>query len=123
MLELAGRTADVVALGASPLADEAELARMAGIVTGSAGERADRVVLNLNLTAVGDEIPPWLAQRMGLTIDAMRAANAAGLLQGSPGEMAQTLQRRRDVTGISYICAGADHAERLAPVVELLRGQ
>ncbi len=30
MLALAGRTADVVALGASPLADEAELARMAG---------------------------------------------------------------------------------------------
>ena len=30
MLELAGREADVVALGASPLADDAELARMAG---------------------------------------------------------------------------------------------
>jgi hypothetical protein len=123
MLELAGREADVVALGASPLADDAELARMAAIVTGSAGERAERIVLNLNLTAVGDELPPWLAQRMGLTVAAMRSANAAGLLQGTPGQMAQTLQRRREVTGISYVCAGADHAERLAPVVELLRGQ
>ena len=81
------------------------------------------MVLNMNLTAVGDEIPPWLEQRMGLTIDAMRSANAAGLLQGTPDQMAQTLQRRRDVSGISYVCAGADHAERLAPVVELLRGQ
>jgi probable F420-dependent oxidoreductase len=122
MLELAGRTADVVALGASPLADERELARMVGLVSLAAGDRADRVVMNLNLTAVGDDLPPWLEQRMGLTIGALRTANAAGLLQGSPREMAETLRRRRDATGISYFCAGADQVERFAPVVELLHG-
>jgi alkanesulfonate monooxygenase SsuD/methylene tetrahydromethanopterin reductase-like flavin-dependent oxidoreductase (luciferase family) len=122
MLQLAGRTADVVALGASPLADEQELVRMAGIATRAAGHRADHVALNLNLTAVGDDIPAWLTQRLGLTVGALQAANAAGMLRGSAPQMAQTLQRLRDATGISYVCAGADHAERLAPVVGLLRG-
>ena len=123
MLALAGRTADVVALGAPPLTDEVALASMARVVRDAAGERADDVVLNLNLTAVGDDIPPWLTQRLGLTIESLRAAGAAGLLSGSPAQMAATLQRRRDATGISYVCAGADQAEKLAPVVALLRGQ
>jgi alkanesulfonate monooxygenase SsuD/methylene tetrahydromethanopterin reductase-like flavin-dependent oxidoreductase (luciferase family) len=122
MLALAGRTADVVALGASPFADEAELARLGRIVTDAAGARADEVTLNQNLSAVGDSIPPWLEQRMGLTMTRLVEANSASLLTGTPPEMADTLRRRRDVTGISYICAGADNAERLAPVVELLRG-
>jgi probable F420-dependent oxidoreductase len=123
MLELAGRHADVVALGASPLADVTELARMAGIVLASAGPRADRVALNLNLSAVGDDIPEWIAQRMGLTIEALRASNAAGLVRGSPEEMAETLVRRRESTGISFICVGMAYAEQLAPVVSLLRGR
>ncbi|WP_426564019.1 LLM class flavin-dependent oxidoreductase [Angustibacter sp. McL0619] len=123
MLALAGRAADVVALGASPLADQDEYARMADVVRGAAGDRADQVVLNMNLTCVGDELPPWLAQRMGLTIEALRSANAAGLLTGSADKMAQTLVRRREATGVSYICAGSDNAERLAPVVRLLHGQ
>jgi alkanesulfonate monooxygenase SsuD/methylene tetrahydromethanopterin reductase-like flavin-dependent oxidoreductase (luciferase family) len=123
MLELAGRTADVVALGASPYADEAALAGMAAVVARGAGDRTDRVRLNLNLTAVGDELPPWFAQRMGVTMGKLRSANAVGLLTGTPQEMRDTLERRREVTGISYICAGADNAERLAPVVELLAGR
>jgi probable F420-dependent oxidoreductase len=123
MLALAGRTADVVALGASPLADEAELARMAAVVTDAAGDRAGQVRLNVNLAAVGDDIPPWLAERTGLTVEKLVAAKAFGHLRGTPAEMADTLRRRRAATGISYLCAGADNAERLAPVVELLRGR
>jgi probable F420-dependent oxidoreductase len=123
MLALAGRTADVVALGASPFADEAELARMGRIVTDAAGERAGQVALNVNLSAVGDEIPPWLQERMGLTVEQLVAANAASHLRGTPAEMADTLCRRREVTSVSYVCAGVDNAEQLAPVVELLSGR
>jgi alkanesulfonate monooxygenase SsuD/methylene tetrahydromethanopterin reductase-like flavin-dependent oxidoreductase (luciferase family) len=123
MLQLAGRTANVVALGASPFADEGDLAAMAATVRKAAGERAETVTLNLNLTAVGDDVPVWLSQRMGVTIERLQAANAAGLLRGTPQEMADTLVRRRESTGVSYICAGADNAQRLAPVVALLAGR
>ncbi|TPG19319.1 LLM class flavin-dependent oxidoreductase [Pedococcus bigeumensis] len=123
MLALAGRTADVVALGASPFADEAEVARMGRVVTDAAAEAGRQVVLNTNLSAVGDDIPAWLEERMGLTVDKLLATGAASYLPGSPAEMAETLQRRRAVTGVSYVCAGVDNADRLAPVVELLKGR
>jgi alkanesulfonate monooxygenase SsuD/methylene tetrahydromethanopterin reductase-like flavin-dependent oxidoreductase (luciferase family) len=123
MLALAGRTADVVALGASPFADEAEVARMARVVTDSAAEQGRDVELNTNLSAVGDDIPAWLEQRMGVTVDRLVASGAASHLRGTPAEMADTLRRRRDVTGVSYVCAGVDDAERLAPVVALLTGR
>jgi alkanesulfonate monooxygenase SsuD/methylene tetrahydromethanopterin reductase-like flavin-dependent oxidoreductase (luciferase family) len=120
-LALAGRTADVVALGASPYASVDELARMADAVLGAAGDRADSVLLNLNLSAVGDEVPLWMAQKMGITVQRLVEADSASYLRGSPDDMAQTLVDRRERTGISYVCAGVDHAEDLAPVVELLR--
>jgi alkanesulfonate monooxygenase SsuD/methylene tetrahydromethanopterin reductase-like flavin-dependent oxidoreductase (luciferase family) len=122
MLDLAGRTADVVALGASPFATADDLARMADTVRGAAGDRADRLLLNVNLSAVGDEVPPWLAEKMGLTMDKLVAAGAASYLRGTPDDMAQTLVERRERTGISYVCAGVHHAQDLAPVVALLRG-
>jgi alkanesulfonate monooxygenase SsuD/methylene tetrahydromethanopterin reductase-like flavin-dependent oxidoreductase (luciferase family) len=123
MLALARRTADVVALGASPFADEAEIARMGRVVADAAAETGRRVVLNTNLSAVGDDIPTWLQERMGLTVDKLLAAGAASYLRGTPAEMAETLQRRRELTGVSYVCAGVDNADRLAPVVELLKGR
>lgn len=122
MLALAGRTADVVALGASPFADEAEIARMGRIVTDAAAGAGRQVVLNTNLSAVGDDIPAWLEERMGLTVDKLLATGAASHLRGTPAEMAETLQRRREVTGVSYVCAGVDNADRLAPLLELLKG-
>ena len=123
MLALAGRTADVVALGASPFADEAEVARMGRVVADAAAETGRRVVLNTNLSAVGDDIPTWLQERIGLTVDKLLAAGAASYLRGTSAEMAETLQRRRELTGVSYVCAGVDNADRLAPVVELLKGR
>lgn len=122
MLALAGRTADVVALGASPYADEQELARMGRIVTQAAPDPS-AVVLNQNLSVVGDSVPPWLEARMGVTLARLESAGSAGLLRGTVRQMADTLQRRREVTGVSYVCAGADSATLLAPVVELLQGR
>lgn len=123
MLALAGSTADVVALGAPPFTDESTLAAMAATVLEAAGNHARDVVLNVNLVAVGERVPPWLEQRMGLTMAALREAGAATFLSGGTDEMVDTLQRRRATTGVSYVCAGAEHADLLAPVVERLRGR
>ena len=97
------------------------MARLAGIVTRAAAGRS--VELNVNLSAVGDDVPPWLEKRMGVTVEKLVVAGSLAYLRGTPQEMADTLRRRRAATGVSYICAGVDNAERLAPVVELLHGQ
>jgi hypothetical protein len=45
------------------------------------------------------------------------------LLRGTPQEMADELQRRRDEFGASYVTVNATYLEDLAPVVELLTGR
>ena len=53
--------------------------------------------------------------------EALLEAGSAGVLRGSPDDMAETLQQRCAATGISYVSAGVDNADVLAPVVGLLR--
>ena len=48
------------------------------------GEAGRQVVLNTNLSAVGDDIPAWLEERMGLTVDKLLATGAASYLRGTP---------------------------------------
>jgi hypothetical protein len=45
------------------------------------------------------------------------------ILLGSPRQMADELQRRRDGLGISYISVNAAFCEQFAPVIELLDGR
>ena len=45
------------------------------------------------------------------------------MLRGTPQEMADELQRRRDEFGTSYISVNSTYLEDLAPVVEMLTGK
>jgi hypothetical protein len=47
----------------------------------------------------------------------------AAVLPGTPTQMADTLLRRREQTGISYLTGGLHLVEALAPVIEKLRGR
>jgi alkanesulfonate monooxygenase SsuD/methylene tetrahydromethanopterin reductase-like flavin-dependent oxidoreductase (luciferase family) len=60
---------------------------------------------------------------MGIDPQALRTAGAATLLAGTPEQMADTLLRRREQTGISYVTGGLHLVEALAPVVERLNGR
>jgi probable F420-dependent oxidoreductase len=121
-LALAGELADVVALGVPPDADERTLADAAGLVRGAAANRPDGVELNLNLALIGDEVPPWLAQRLGSQVGALTDGTSVAGLRGSTEQRCATLRRRRDELGISYVTTSTAFARDLAPVVEQLAG-
>jgi len=70
-----------------------------------------------------DEPPPWLRQQLGMDPQQLLAAGAATALPGAPAQMADTLLRRREQTGISYITGGLHLLETLAPVVQKLAGR
>ncbi|MEU9016015.1 LLM class flavin-dependent oxidoreductase [Actinomadura sp. NPDC048394] len=123
MLELAARRADTVAFGVSPLTGDKELAPLVGIVRDAAGERFDDVELCTQVHVVGDEVPGWLAPRLGVDGAAMASAGSIAMLTGAPREMAGTLARRRDELGVSYVSVPSVFAEEFAPVVELLAGR
>jgi alkanesulfonate monooxygenase SsuD/methylene tetrahydromethanopterin reductase-like flavin-dependent oxidoreductase (luciferase family) len=120
-LALAAELADTVALGVPPDSDERALAAAVGQVRDAAAQRPDGVELNLNLAVVGDEVPPWLAQRIGDARGLTDGTSVAGL-GGSTEQRCALLRRRRDELGISYVTASSAFADDLAPVVERLAG-
>ena len=123
LLELAAREADIIALGIPPTETEAGVAERIAWIREAAGSRFDQLELNLNLMAVGQQIPRWISSQMGLTAEGLARAGAIAALTGTVDEMVEGLQRRREKLGISYLAVGDEMMEGLAPVVERLAGR
>ena len=119
MLALAGRYADTVALGWAPETTPEAAAGSLEVLRRAAGERFEEIELAAGLIAVGEDEAPWLA-RMGIDPVELAARDCVTVLRGTPQEMADTLLRRRDSLGLSYLTVPANSADTFAPVVELL---
>jgi probable F420-dependent oxidoreductase len=123
MLALAAREADIVALGVGPDATEAVVAERIGWLREAAGERFEHLEINLNLMVVGEQMPRWIAARFGADAAALARSGAIPVLTGTTDQMCDTLQRRREALGISYIMVADELMEALAPVIERLVGR
>ena len=125
LLELAAREADIVALGVAPEAPEDAVAEKIGWLRHAAGsaERLDQLELNLNLMAVGQQVPRYISTQLGLQAEDLARTGAVSALVGTPDEMCATLLRRRERLGISYVVVSDELMEALAPVVERLAGR
>jgi probable F420-dependent oxidoreductase len=118
MLRLAGELADTVALGVAPTGTEDDMAAAAGRATAAGRD----VELSANLLAVGTETPDWLRAQLGTDAATLAAAGSAAVLTGTPADMADTLQRRRERYGVSYITVNPGYLDQLAPVIDRLAG-
>jgi probable F420-dependent oxidoreductase len=123
MLALAGREANIVALGVAPNQGEAVFQEKVDLLREAAGSRFGEIELNVNLAAVGDQLHPWTARQFGVTLEQLKAINSPSTLLGSPDEMCAQLEASRERLGISYINCGADLMEALSPVVARLAGR
>jgi len=122
MLHLAATEADTLALGLPPRSTEDDLEAKADQVRAIAGDRFDRLELNLNIALVGDDYPPQAAAWLGADPQELIRDGSITVLAGSARQMADTLLRRRDRAAVSYISVNAQFADRFAPVIELLAG-
>ena len=123
-LALAAARADIVSLAKPATAPREEISQLAQELRELAGPRADDIELAMNLFAAGTtELPAWSKQATGLTPEEFEASDSLMLLRGTPQEMADELQRRRDDFGASYITINSAYLDELAPVVELLKGR
>jgi hypothetical protein len=96
---------------------------MVGWIREAAGPRFADIELNINLMAVGDQVPRYVAGQMHLSAADLAAAGAASAVVGSTQAMCDTLKRRRESLGISYLMVSDELIEGLAPVVEQLSGR
>jgi len=120
---LAAAKADIVAVGAGPLASRQDMARAVAELREAAGERADQIELQANIFVLGDEMPEWTARFLGNDPATLIAHDSLVMLRGeSPRQMADELQRRREAFGVAYISVNAVFMERMVAVAELLSG-
>ncbi|MGH3094705.1 MAG: TIGR03621 family F420-dependent LLM class oxidoreductase [Streptosporangiales bacterium] len=124
MLELAGARADIVTFGLPPRTTDDGLAERTQRLRELAGDRFEHLELGINLAAIGADLPPWLSRIFGGDDpQELIEMGSITLLAGSPDDMADTLLRRRDKTGVSYVTVNADYREQFAPVVERVAGK
>jgi probable F420-dependent oxidoreductase len=123
ILSLAAREADIVAIGVPPTEPEAKVAERIGWLREAAGSRFDQLELNITLMAVGEQVPQWVSRQMGLTAEELARSGTVVALFGTADEMCETLLKRREALGISYVAVSDEMMEALAPVVERLTGR
>jgi probable F420-dependent oxidoreductase len=123
MLRLAGREANIVALGVPPQTTADEYQHKLTKLRESAGERFSDIELNVNMMAVGDRVPQFVGRQLGLTAEGLAAHGSVAALVGTTEQMCDQLQRRREELGISYILVADELMHGLAPVVERLQGR
>jgi probable F420-dependent oxidoreductase len=122
MLRLAAREADIVALAVQPESDDDLLEAKSNELRKYAGDRFDEMEIALSLPVVGEQASPFVTRVLGLDPAHLLAIGSVCAISGTPAEMADTLRRRRDRSGVSFIHIDAMAAETFAPVVELLAG-
>ncbi len=137
VLSIAGREADIVGINptltAGTIGPEA-LATMTaaavddklGWLRAAAGDRFGDIELNVRtfLVKVTDDragAVEGMAKMIGFTTDAILETPFA--LVGSPAQITDDLQARRERWGFSYVIVGADDTAAFAPVVAALAGK
>jgi probable F420-dependent oxidoreductase len=123
MMRLAAAHAQIVAFALPPDTPETRLAAVVTQLREIAGDRFDQLELHLNLAATAetpDAVPDWLARAGGG--DPRAAAGGLGFLIGSRSEIVDTLRRRRDELGISYVAVNGAFMDAMAPIVDTLAG-
>jgi probable F420-dependent oxidoreductase len=137
MLSLAGRLGDIVSLATEnngrsdpavlgPGIRRAAVEDQIGWVRDAAGERFDRIELNLRvrMAAIGvDREAQARAGAEGMECSADDLLGSPFCLLGSEEEVADQLLRTRDELGISYFTVSQRHMEQMAPVVARVAGR
>jgi probable F420-dependent oxidoreductase len=122
MLSLAAREADIIALGLQLDASESMLSERVEWIRAAGGDRFADIELNINLMAVGDQVPRWIASRLQLSARELAERGSPAAVFGTPDEMCEQLVQRRDRFGLSYMLVADELMEAFAPVVERLAG-
>jgi probable F420-dependent oxidoreductase len=123
MLRLAAREADIIALGLQPDANATQVTQRIDWIREAAGERFADIELNMNLMAVGNQVPRQVAMRMQLSAEDLTERGSVSAVTGSLEEMCDKLRQRREQLGISYFLVSDELMEAFAPVVEQLSGR
>lgn len=126
VLTIAATQADIIGLTGSRVKEADDpLTERVEFVRNAAGDRFDKLELNLAITAVpaeGESMPDLTMTRRyaaGLSDEEILAMHS--VLTGSPQEMADTLSEYREKYGVTFITVQDNHIDNFAKVIAELR--
>jgi probable F420-dependent oxidoreductase len=123
LLTLAAREADIITLAIQPEEGETQVAERIERIRAAAGNRFSQIDINVNLMAVGGQVPRQIQMMRGAEA-ARQLAESDGIpvLKGTTEQMCDRLEWLRDRFGINYVVVGDELMGALAPIVERLAG-
>jgi alkanesulfonate monooxygenase SsuD/methylene tetrahydromethanopterin reductase-like flavin-dependent oxidoreductase (luciferase family) len=127
VVALAAQHADIIGLTGGRAGSTAEdpLAERIEFVKTAAGDRFDKLELNMVITAVprdGSGIPDLsLTRNYAPALSDEQLLELPTVLTGTPRDMADKLRHYRDAYGISYISVQQNHTESFSKVIAELR--
>jgi len=120
---VAAAKADIVTLAFGATTSREQVAGLTADVRSAAGDRASGLEFMQPVFVIGDEAPPWIQRFLQADMATLIERDSLLILRGSPREMADELERRRERLGISYVSVNAAFIDQFAPVVDLLAGR
>ncbi len=121
LLRLAAREADIITLAIQPEETEAQVAERIDLIREAAGERFAQIAININLMAVGGQVPRHIQMSRGAAAAQQLAeSDAIPVLKGTPDQMCDRLEWLREKFAISYVMVADQLMDTLAPVVARL---
>jgi probable F420-dependent oxidoreductase len=124
LLKLAAREADIITLAIQPEDGETQVAERIERIRDAAGDRFSQVAININLMAVGGQVPRQIHMTRGAeAAQQLAESDAIPVLKGTTEEMCERLEWLRDKFAISYVVVADQLMDALAPVVDKLAGK
>jgi probable F420-dependent oxidoreductase len=121
LVEIAAREADIVALAVPPNETEEEFEKRINLLRAAAGERFERLAINVSLMAVAGRVPEFVRRSWGDEMASrMAESDAVPVLYGTTDAMCDRLTNLRDRYGVNYLTVSEELLDAFAPVVARL---
>jgi probable F420-dependent oxidoreductase len=124
LLKLAAREADIITLAIQPEETEEQVAGRIDLIREAAGDRFSQIAININLMAVGGQVPRQIQMSRGAdAAQQLAESDAIPVLRGTTDQMCDRMEWLREKFAISYVMVADQLMEALAPVVSRLAGK
>ena len=118
LLDMATKTADIVAVGAAPTATWDDVWFGFDRIAELARERDPQPEINMTFNGVGNRLSRWFSRMPQELQDNLLSSDSLSVLKGSTDDMIEGIHRRYEQLGVTYFVFPEDLVDAAIPVVK-----
>jgi probable F420-dependent oxidoreductase len=120
LLDMAARTADIVAVGAQPADSWDDLRPRFDRIDALSRNRDVRPEINMTINGVGNQLAGWFARLPQDQRERLMASDSPAFLWGSTEEIVEGLHKRYEQFGVTYYILAEELVPAMIPVINRL---